>query len=455
MPFAITGLLQQMEETKRRMQGPLAPPPDAFQLPQNGAAPPQGAPMAPPLAPAPEPSAFANVANANISDPNDLSYQYRPGIKGRVLGLLGADRVAPELQALLTPDQIKRVKPGVVGSLWNAINYGVGPQTVMQARTKNMLGLTDEAANRKTDAEMKRQRALIAADYATMPNDPAKRYEALVEMTGRLAAIGHPDAAKYANILNAIKPDAPRELGRQSLQITKDVIGEDGLPYTVWTNVDGQEVKRERQYIPPKGDMTEFQRQSLDLRRRELGARVKGETGVQLSGPAIEKLIALDDAISAASDATTAMESAKTAKADVSGRVGGVLPVPGWVRNQLGQGGDVGRSARSKIGNLTSMIGNLRSGGAITPQEFERLETFLPTANEDEAVVEGKLKDFNAFLQQMRKTRLEAYQKYGKGGAGAGQAKPPTQDQKDWDEAVAMYGRDKVLSEYGPRPEGD
>lgn len=31
-------------------------------------------------------------------------------------------------------------------------------------------------------------------------------------------------------------------------------------------------------------------------------------------------------------------------------------------------------------------------------------------------------------------------------------AKPPTQDQKDWDAAVALHGRAKVLKEFGPRP---
>lgn len=454
MPFgysAIGGLLSQMEEAKRRMQRPLAPPPDAFRLPQQGGPPAPPDSLLAPTAPShgmPDASdPFASVANANISDPNDLSYQYRPGIRGRVLGLLGADRVAPELQALLTPDQMRRVKPGVVGTLWNAINYGVGPQTVMQARAENLLGLQDKKAAHEAAATLKAQIAALR-----------KKGGNFRDFAAELAMLRPELASQLSAMVKALEPPTPASLQRED-----NVLGEDGKPYIVYSDpITGKEVRRVRQYVAPQTPRRQLAQvpqadgtvKFIWLTEGQDALGAKSSSAQQLPSVAIEKMIALDDAIAAAEDATNTMATAKTEKANVSGRVGGVLPVPGWVRNQAGQGGEVGRSARSKIGNLTSMIGNLRSGGAITPQEFERLETFLPTPNDDEAVIDGKLKDFTVFLKQMKKTREAAYQKYGK-GAPAGAAKPPTQDQADWDAAVALHGKDKVLKEFGPRPEGD
>jgi len=142
--------------------------------------------------------------------------------------------------------------------------------------------------------------------------------------------------------------------------------------------------------------------------------------GQALPNSAIERLISLDTARSAAQDAIQAVAAANKIDLNITGRHFGVVPEPNWLRNVRGQGGELGRSARSKIGNLTSLIGNLRSGGAITPQEFERLEQFLPTKDDDEKVVEGKLNDFFKHLDDIRAIRIKAYQQYGRAGAGEG-----------------------------------
>lgn len=212
MPFgysAIGGLLGQMEEAKRRMQGPLAPPPDAFQLPQQGMPQPQGAPLAPPLAPAPPSSAFANIANANVSDVNDPTHSHTRGLRGGLLHALGADKVAPEVAALLTPDQVERVKPGVIGSLWNAINYGKGPQTVMQDKANNMLALTDKKTARDKSAALARlQAAWTPIIFAARTPE-----EIFAAQTGyanaRAAELGGENMGTTPNFLESLKPDIP------------------------------------------------------------------------------------------------------------------------------------------------------------------------------------------------------------------------------------------------------
>lgn len=88
-----------------------------------------------------------------------------------------------------------------------------------------------------------------------------------------------------------------------------------------------------------------------------------------------------------------------------SGRVGGVIPVPNWVRLQFDMGGRPSRNLQLLISDLTSQVGNLRSGGAITPQEFERLEGFLPTMNERPEVIADKLQSFETTLADMLANR--------------------------------------------------
>ena len=148
-------------------------------------------------------------------------------------------------------------------------------------------------------------------------------------------------------------------------------------------------------------------------------AAATGTKTNKLPPAAIEKFITLDQTIAASQDAIDKMIA--TTKPDATGKIpkaptgraGGILKVPAWVRNQVQQGGPTGLAARSSIGDLSSMVGNLRSGGAITPQEFERLDAFLPTINDDPRDVQAKLRNFNTRLKEIRKIRERAYSQYG------------------------------------------
>jgi hypothetical protein len=116
-----------------------------------------------------------------------------------------------------------------------------------------------------------------------------------------------------------------------------------------------------------------------------------------------------------------------------SGRVAGVVPLPTWVRSQFDIGGAPSMQLQLLIGDLTSQVGNLRSGGAITPEEFDRLETFLPTMNERPEMIAMKLRTFAETLDDMM-TRRRARM-----NLGARRGNAPMED-PDFDAWLANRG---------------
>lgn len=126
-----------------------------------------------------------------------------------------------------------------------------------------------------------------------------------------------------------------------------------------------------------------------------------------------EQMIKIDQTLALLDRASAQQDAATEAGVRATGRIGGVVPLPVWARLQFNVGGEMGRDLITLIGDLTSQVGNMRSGGAITPQEFERLESFLPTPNDKPELVATKLKNFQQTLQEIRRIRLEAIQRYG------------------------------------------
>ena len=73
----------------------------------------------------------------------------------------------------------------------------------------------------------------------------------------------------------------------------------------------------------------------------------------------------------------------------------------------MGMGKDA-TSAVAALSNLASSIMKDRSGGAITPQEFERLQPFLPSKYDNEEDARQKMVDLKSTLEQIREARLSA-----------------------------------------------
>ena len=96
--------------------------------------------------------------------PEDL-HAHQKGIRGGLLHLLGADRQAPEVAALLSPEERERVRPGLLSTLWNAAG-GKGPQAVQQERALNIVNIRDAVKRRAQREEILRA--------FPMPSDPAE-----------------------------------------------------------------------------------------------------------------------------------------------------------------------------------------------------------------------------------------------------------------------------------------
>lgn len=387
--FDTMGQPSAIDDLKRRLAGGLTAPQGAFQLPQQ----PSDVPSQPPPQ---EPPPALPVATTDL-------HQHKKGFVGGLMHAIGADTMSPELAGLLTPSQQEQARPGVARTLWNLVANGEGPQSVMQDRAANILKLTDVRKKQEMDAK----RAQIAEKYAGQPMD----YQTMAQMTGDLAAIGHPDAEKYANILNAIKPKDIAPRAPSPLTYKDNVLGQDGKPYIVGYDVTGKEVNRAPQYIKPDM-MTEYQRQMLALSRDKFNKPPVGKE-TKLPTSAIEKMIELDSVSGLADSALNAVDAAVKSGANVTSRFGKFVPSSAWAMNAAGVGGQKGQMARGHITDLLSLVGKMRSGGAITAQEFSRLEGFLPTVDESEESVTNKLKNFKKTLADIKRIRIENWKKYG------------------------------------------
>jgi hypothetical protein len=65
--------------------------------------------------------------------------------------------------------------------------------------------------------------------------------------------------------------------------------------------------------------------------------------------------------------------------------------------------------AHSRLANIATALGKLRSGGAITPQEYERLEGLIPHSGQDEQVVRDKLTELDRYLSMYLKEKIDTF----------------------------------------------
>lgn len=174
----------------------------------------------------------------------------------------------------------------------------------------------------------------------------------------------------------------------------------------------------------------------LEAEARARAAGGGGERGAQLPAPAIEKMIDLDDLIAQSNRASRSLGAAVASGKNVTGRAFGFIPLPNAARDIFKQGGDEGVSARSDLSNIASSIMKLRSGAAVSDAEFARLEPFLPSNNDDEALAMIKLRKLREALEDLKRIRLENYQRYGKRGLEQPRGEDP-ETGVDLDDAIA------------------
>lgn len=134
-----------------------------------------------------------------------------------------------------------------------------------------------------------------------------------------------------------------------------------------------------------------------------------------LPSSAVEKLVGIDNMLGMATDVRDALQRAVKENTDVTGRVGGVIPTPGWVKNLTGKGGTEGTDTRALIGNLYGTVAKERGGSALSATEIRLLESYMPSENDDERTATIKANRFIRTLRGMRENKLKAYQQFGFG----------------------------------------
>lgn len=158
----------------------------------------------------------------------------------------------------------------------------------------------------------------------------------------------------------------------------------------------------------------------------------KGANRRPIPSSAVEKLSGIDNMISMAQEVSKALSGAITNDVDVTGRAGGVVSTPTWVKNATGKGGDVGKDVRAVMGNLYGTVAKERGGTALSASELRLLESYLPNENEPETTALIKVNRFARELQRMRDNKVKLYAEMGYGG-GIVDDEAPMSDQLERD----------------------
>jgi len=126
--------------------------------------------------------------NPNAQDPRatspqgDPTHAHRSGLLGRVGHAFGGDRIQPEVAALLSPDQQKRVRRGAGGAL---LDYLVRGETTGEAQTRRaseMLALGDTKSARDKAARDERLESQIQAAASQMDPQAGAEYAARMRL---------------------------------------------------------------------------------------------------------------------------------------------------------------------------------------------------------------------------------------------------------------------------------
>lgn len=168
-----------------------------------------------------------------------------------------------------------------------------------------------------------------------------------------------------------------------------------------------EEAAKQREFVAGQNDMN----RGL---RRDLAPRRGGpEAGKNLPASAVRDVNewqSLRDSAVEAANAFNSIPKGQNVSGGIVGRVAGALGQFGIGTGEGGLNSPTAISARSKLSNISTALGKLRSGGAITPEEYDRLEPMIPNKNDDEDVVRSKLADLSAYLERKMSRDLDTYE---------------------------------------------
>lgn len=354
-------------------------------------APPMGGLMAPQL---PEPVPF----NPNVDARG--RHDHRSGIRGSILHAVGADKVAPELASLLTPDQQARVQPGLMATIGNAVIRGKTPAQVQQERALNMLGLEDTKkarVKRDRDEKMWEQIQGVAAQIP----DPQAR----LEYTARMASsMGLAQGGPTAEAADRLRP--PQMQLRANAKMT--VLGNDGNYYAIQQDPMGNEVPGSRVRVPkPTAGIT--YREGVGPDGQPVYMALPAEEGGDARGSVAPRSTGVvvptdpSDARAATAAAERRANDARMLTDDLAGvnealaqlqknpdAFGLENVLPGVLRNRLPGAAD----DATTIGSLEYVVGRLRHdrfGGALSALEADKAARIFSEPKNPAPVIRAQL----------------------------------------------------------------
>ena len=144
----------------------------------------------------------------------DAAHAHQKGIRGGLLHLLGADRMAPEIAAALTPEQEARVRPGLASTLYNAVFNRMGPNDVMRDRASVIVKDRDRATARAKAAQEEATLGEIRQEaQSRYPDDPQAQVEYVAQSSA--ARLGGVTQATQAAV--GLRERAPQRVSSTTM----------------------------------------------------------------------------------------------------------------------------------------------------------------------------------------------------------------------------------------------
>lgn len=338
-------------------------------------------------------------------DPADL-HEHKRGLLGGLRHLVGADRTAPEVAALLTPDQQKRARPGLLSTVYNAVARGKGPQEVQQERARQMLDLGDERKARDLTAQQEATARRIEAVAATMsPQDGA-------EYAARMKGIyGLPTAQAAIGAAVGLKE---REFAPQRVTWTTVPMLVNGKQSMVMRSNDGQLLD-----AASGTDLREAGARMEPIPLPDTFSQMAGETPAgniplvgNRSGQVRDSGIAKPDVSDRTQAAVRREVSSNRAQIGVINEALAELAKYPEAVGLARMAGDAinqrvdprGIPARAALSNIGSLRIHDRSGAAVTAKEFPRLRPFIPNVSDTYEKVKSNLE---AMLRELESETAE------------------------------------------------
>lgn len=362
------------------------------------------------------------------------------GLMSRIYNTMRPD-LTPAQEYLLSPDEQKRAKGGLLGRvLKQAATLGAyTPSMQAQDRARSMIAEQGMVKERQQAADLEsrqgkfRQMAQqILGDPMQLDSETLNMRLRQIDAVGRSLGVNDP---AFANVLDNIQP---RGGGTQAaLQWRDNVMGADGKPYQVqFDPATGKEIQRVRQYVTPQAprddnvltpviDPSDPDRKRVIYVPRAQAAGMERPDGVG-SRAAEAGRIKREDALRTLDNDVASVDEA-VAQATANPTAFGIKNVlPNVIRQRLpGRNNDADAAT---IGALEFMVGRLRHdrfGGALTPLEASKAARIFSEPSSPASIIKEQLGVVRAALDRQRGTLGKALGG-GSGGAPAGKTKTIT-----------------------------